>query len=89
VRLEGREALVAHMAGFHERRPGHTLELTSAVDEHDGWLRFGWRLLGPDGAPVLEGMDVGTLGADGRLTRIVGFFGPFAPAGRPRDTAQR
>jgi hypothetical protein len=79
VRLDGREALLAHMAGFQERRPGDRLELTSGVDEHDGWLRFGWRLLGADGALVLEGMDVGTLGPDGRLARIVGFFGPFPP----------
>jgi hypothetical protein len=27
----------------------------------------------------MEGFDVGELGPDGRLRRIVGFFGPFPP----------
>jgi len=77
VLVEGREALVAHISGFHERMPGHILELTTDVDAHHAWLRFGWRMLDGDGAPVLEALDVGTLGSDGRLARIVGFFDPL------------
>jgi hypothetical protein len=77
ARAEGRAALVEHIGGFHARLPGHRLELASGVDEHDGLLRFAWRMLGPDGAPALHGVDFGELGADGRLTRIVGFFGPL------------
>jgi hypothetical protein len=78
ARLEGRDALVAHIGDFHERMPGSRVVRTSAIDEHDGWLRFHWRLLDPDDVGVLDGMDVGTLAADGRLARIVGFFGPLA-----------
>ena len=81
VALEGRAALSAYIGGWQEQRPGYRLELTSGVDEHDGWLRFGWEMLDADGALALEGMDVGTLAADGRLARIVGFFGPFPPVG--------
>jgi len=29
------------------------------------------------GEDVLEGMDYGELAADGRISKIVGFFGPF------------
>ena len=76
----GRDALVAHIGGFRERMPGHRIVLTTVVDEHDGWLRFGWRILDASGAPALDGLDVGELGPDGRLRRIVGFFGPLAPA---------
>jgi hypothetical protein len=75
----GRDAFVAHLAGFQERMPGARIERTSGVDEHDGWLRFAWEIVGEDGAAVLEGFDVGQLAPDGRLQRIVGFFGPFAP----------
>ena len=82
ARVEGRDALVAHIAGFAERLPGHRIVLTTGVDAHGPHVRFGWRMLGPDGAAVLDGMDYGELGPDGRLVRIVGFFGPFpAPAG--------
>jgi hypothetical protein len=77
--VTGRDALVSHIAGFHQRIPGARIDLASGVDEHDGWLRFAWTMLGPDGATVMEGFDVGQLAADGRLRRIVGFFGPFPP----------
>ena len=61
--------------------PGHRIDVTTAVDEHDGHLRFGWTMFDPAGAVVVEGMDYGTLAADGRLQRIVGFFGPLTPLG--------
>jgi hypothetical protein len=34
-------------------------------------------MLGDDGTTIMDGFDVGALGPDGRLNRIVGFFGPF------------
>jgi hypothetical protein len=83
-RAEGRTALVEHIGGFHAQRPGHRIELASGVDEHDGLLRFNWRMLGPDGDVLLDGMDFGELDGDGRLRRIVGFFGPFPAVGQER-----
>jgi hypothetical protein len=44
-------------------------------------LRFSWRLIQPDGTAI-EGMDFGELDGDGRIKRIVGFFGPFTPLDR-------
>jgi hypothetical protein len=79
VLVEGREALVAHMGEFQQRRSGHRLELRTGIDEHHGWLRFGWRLLGADGEVALDGLDLAELDVDGRLRRIVGFFDPLAP----------
>ena len=38
-------------------------------------LRFGWAMKRPDGSVELEGMDYAEVDGDGRLTRIVGFFG--------------
>jgi hypothetical protein len=78
--VEGRAALHAHIAGFHAQMPGARLSLTSGVDEHHGRIRFTWVMRGADGATVVEGVDFGDLDADGRLVRIVGFFGPPPPA---------
>ncbi len=80
ARVAGREGLVAHISGFQAQMPGARIERSSGVDEHDGWLRFAWTLVGPDGAAAMEGIDVGELAPDGRLRRIVGFFGPFPAA---------
>ena len=71
--VEGREALVAHIGGFH----GARVVTTSGVDAYDGYLRFAWRMLNADGAVTPEGIDFGELAPDARLKRIVGFFGPL------------
>jgi hypothetical protein len=81
--VEGRDALVAHIGGFH----GARVVATSGVDAYDGYLRFAWQMLDADGLVTLEGIDFGELAPDGRLKRIVGFFGPLPPpagASRPR-----
>lgn len=72
--VHGLDTLVAHVAGFHERMPGHAIVTTSVVSEHHGWLHFAWRIVTPDGATALDGLDVGERDEDGPLTRIVGFF---------------
>ena len=77
--LSGRSALEEHIAGFTERMPGHTIVLTTGVDIHDGFARFGWEMRQPDGAQLTEGMDFVTFAPDGRISRVIGFFGPFPP----------
>ncbi|GAC1380202.1 MAG: hypothetical protein NVSMB4_09190 [Acidimicrobiales bacterium] len=76
-RADGRDALVAHIAGFHENMPGHRIAVTTNVDEHDGFFRFGWELRAADGTAAIEGVDFGTLDSDGRIASITGFFGPL------------
>jgi hypothetical protein len=53
----------------------HHLRLTSGLDTHHNEVRFAWEAVAKDGAPALTGIDFGSLGADGRLRRVVGFFG--------------
>ncbi len=77
-RADGRDALVAHIGGFQTMMPGHTIEMTSGVDVHGNVFRFAWTMRNGNEA-VLEGMDFGELADDGRIDRIVGFFGPFPP----------
>jgi hypothetical protein len=40
-------------------------------------MRFAWILFRGDGTQWTQGMDFGELAADGRIRRIVGFFGPL------------
>ena len=80
-RAEGRPALSDLIAGFQAQQPGARIEVVSEVDEHHGFLRFTWRMRGPDGAVAIEGTDFGEVDEQGLLRRIVGFFGEPAARG--------
>lgn len=82
VHLEGREALVQHISGFLKSLPGARIAPTSRADVHHGLLRFTWRIVKADGTPLTEGIDFGELHSEGRIRRIVGFFGPVSPIDR-------
>ena len=75
----GREALIRHIADFHKRLPGTTIIFASGVDHHHGKLHFLWKMIGPDGQVTVEGRDFGEFDVDGRICRIVGFFGQPPP----------
>src|SRR6476659_10008110 len=76
LHVEGRDALNQMITAFQQRRPGDRIVLTSGVDQHHSVLRFGWKWYAADGSSKMEGTDFGELASDGRLCRIVGFFGP-------------
>jgi hypothetical protein len=77
----GREAISQLIAAYRQQLPGVSIELTSNVEEHHGWVRFGWRMLGADGSELGEGEDVGELDGDGRFIRVLGFRNPLPPLG--------
>jgi hypothetical protein len=77
--VAGRKEFVDHIGGLFERFPGAHFELTSGIDTHHEKLRFSWRMLLADGKVSVEGVDFGELSTDGKLHRIVGFFGPLGP----------
>ena len=74
--VTGRAALGAYIGEVHQGMPGVRIERTTDVSAHHGHVFFGWRLITADGGVVVEGLDFGTLAPDGRITQIVGFFGP-------------
>jgi hypothetical protein len=78
VHLTGRAALVAHIDAVFARFPGSTIEMTSALDVHHTVARFAWKKVLADGTSLPEGIDFAEIGPDGKLIRIVGFFGPLA-----------
>lgn len=75
--VRGHEAIAGFIAEAVARFPGHTFRPSSGIDAHHDLVRFGWTLISPDGAPVVEGLEVATLGTDGRFVTTLGFFGPL------------
>lgn len=75
---EGIAELVDAVLGHY---PGHRFARTSAIDAHHDVARYEWALVAPDGSTTLTGLDVATVGPDGRLTGVVGFFGPLPEEG--------
>jgi hypothetical protein len=75
VVLSGRDALSRHISKVQAARPGARLEFVSGIDTHHNVLRFLWRLVRADGTAGDKSIDFGETGPDGRLIKIVGFFG--------------
>lgn len=71
----GHEALSGMVDVVLTHYAGHTFRRTTRVDLHHGYARYGWELVGPDGAVAVGGTDIARFGDDGRLTQVVGFFG--------------
>ena len=80
LEAEGHAALSEMVAGVHGHFPGHRFRRTSDVDVHHDRVRFAWELAADDGTVAVAGIDVGQIGADGRLQTITGFFGELAAA---------
>lgn len=79
-RFAGREAILERISGFADRFPGARVDITTNVDEHNGFARYGWRIVDRDGTVLLDGIDVVQRGSDGRLSRVVMFFGALEPS---------
>jgi hypothetical protein len=75
LEAHGHQGIADQAATLLSQFPQHRFERSTAVDAHHNFLRYGWRLRGPDGTAVLEGVDFAELDVDGRLARVVGFFG--------------
>lgn len=66
-RFPGREAIIERIEGFSARFPGAKVELTTNVDEHNGFGRYGWRILDGERKPLLDGIDVVERAANGNF----------------------
>ena len=76
----GHEGIAQQAALLVAQFPGHRFERTTAVDEHHGFARYGWKLVNDAGVAAAEGIDILVLDVDGRIGQVVGFFGA-QPAG--------
>jgi hypothetical protein len=70
-----RDELAQHIGKVQQRYPGAKVIRTSALDHHHDLLRFAWKMVLADGKSLPEGVDFGELSSNGKLRRIVGFFG--------------
>ena len=76
IALEGIDAFEANVHEVHKRAPGAVYSRTSGVDSHHGLHRYSWAIH-RDGALILAGFDVTETDANGRVTQVLGFFGPL------------
>ena len=74
---EGHDAINQMVDAVYQSYPDHRFRRVSDLDVHHDAVRYGWELVNQDGEIVLAGTDIGTLDAEGRLSRITGFFGPL------------
>src|SRR5262245_1931171 len=77
----GHDGISDMAAAMQQQFPGHHFRRVSEVDAHHDAFRFAWELVGADGAVAIAGIDVGSTADDGRLRRIVGFFGDLPTNG--------
>lgn len=73
--FKGRQAVLDEAARFHRDQPGFRAVATSAFDRHGRWVRFTIAMVDPQGEVVHEGWDVVELDAEGRIARVVTFWG--------------
>ena len=77
--VHGREALVQHIGAFASspQAKNFSIEQSSGIDVHHKVMRFAWEMRNAEGKVLTPGMDYGEFNDDGKITKIVGFFGPF------------
>ncbi|MFE7799581.1 nuclear transport factor 2 family protein [Nocardia sp. NPDC057440] len=75
VHTIGVDELAVHIDAVFAQQPGMRVMRVSRVDAHHGMARFGWRLVRADGTALPDGVDFLEVSAEGRIRRIVGFFG--------------
>ena len=80
-RFQGRDAVAERLQGFQARFPGARVNVSSGIDAHHGFARYAWTMRGSDGSTILNGFDFIELAEDGRIRRVVMFFGDPPEAG--------
>jgi len=71
---------VDHIGKVLERYPSSRVVRTTVVDAHHGLARFSWKKVLADGRSLPEGVDIVEVGSNGKLQRVIGFFGPLQRA---------
>ena len=74
VSLRGRAALSTHIGSFLAQNAGVRFRCRAAQSHHH-FMRFAWAIVAAGGTTIVSGTDFAELASDGRLQRIVGFFG--------------
>ena len=78
LEADGRDSFCAALGGVQQAYPDHVMSRTSVIDTHHDLVRFNWAVGVPGAQPTFVGVDVAKFDGDGRLNRIIGFFGTTA-----------
>lgn len=75
----GYAEIAEKIAGFHKNWPGCRLVLASGMVCFSDAAHFATAIVGPDGSVLASGHSVVELATDGRIRRILAFWGPQPP----------
>jgi uncharacterized protein YndB with AHSA1/START domain len=73
--LGGIDDVSAHIQAALHFMPGMKLERRGSVRHCQGLVLADWTAVGPDGAPRGQGSNVFSLGSDGKIQAVTGFWG--------------
>jgi hypothetical protein len=76
ITTQGIDEFEANIHEVHQQLPGANYERTSGVDGHNRLYRYNWQI-NQNGEVVMPGFDVTEVGDDGKVIRLLGFFGPL------------
>ena len=85
--FKGTRAVLEEIARFQLADPGARPVLSSGFDAHGRWARFSFVLLDANDAEVNEGWDLVEFREDGKIHRVVSFWGKLPPT--PADWPER
>jgi hypothetical protein len=74
IETHGIDEFEANVHDVHRQVRGAVYERTSGVDSHHQLYRYTWRI-SRDGEVLMPGFDVTEVDDDGKVTRVLGFFG--------------
>lgn len=75
----GIDEFESNVRAFRSRYPGAVLRKISGVDSHHRLHRYAWDLV-IGSQTLVTGFDVTETSADGKVMRVLGFFGPLPAA---------
>lgn len=76
VETHGLDEFEANVHHVQASIPGAVYSRTSGVDSHHGLHRYSWQI-SRHGETVVTGFDVTEVDGDGKVSRVLGFFGPL------------
>lgn len=74
IDVTGIDGFEANVHEVHSRIPGAVYSRASGIDSHHGLYRYAWAIH-QDGKLLLPGFDVAETDEQGRVKRVLGFFG--------------
>ena len=71
----------ANVRGFRAKYPHAVISRTSGIDAHSNLHRYTWQI-SMNGKAVLSGFDVSEHNSEGKICKVLGFFGALPPLER-------